>query len=136
MDPVLWARGGEPISGRPQRLRVLISDEELLAKQVCKECPVKGPCLDAGYGLPGIYGGLTELERRDRVESEKKRGQRRRIPWPLPEDIREAQREHVIHVRMRRKNGEASLPAEARQLSQRPRVRNITVETVSDGSVV
>ena len=42
------------------------------AKAVCAECPVRVDCLDYALGfitgnfisLPGIYGGLTEMERR------------------------------------------------------------------------
>ena len=42
------------------------------AKAVCAECPVRTDCLDYAIGfitgnfisLPGIYGGLTEMERR------------------------------------------------------------------------
>ena len=42
------------------------------AKAICAECPVRIECLDYALGfitgnfisLPGIYGGLTEMERR------------------------------------------------------------------------
>ena len=37
------------------------------AKAVCSDCPVKQPCLDyaiANVELRGIWGGLTEYERR------------------------------------------------------------------------
>lgn len=35
------------------------------AKAVCASCPVREPCLAAGWGEPhGIWGGLTVRERR------------------------------------------------------------------------
>jgi WhiB family transcriptional regulator, redox-sensing transcriptional regulator len=33
-------------------------------KALCASCPVQGPCLDAGRGEAGIWGGTSERERR------------------------------------------------------------------------
>ena len=38
------------------------------AKAICQVCPVLGPCADYALGIRepfGIWGGLTELERRE-----------------------------------------------------------------------
>jgi len=40
------------------------------AKTICRECPVRNPCLEWALGagqLSGIWGGLTEEERRART---------------------------------------------------------------------
>ena len=44
------------------------SERESRAKQVCAECPVRRECLDYSLRVNerlGIWGGLTEIERRD-----------------------------------------------------------------------
>jgi WhiB family redox-sensing transcriptional regulator len=48
------------------------------ARQICRACPVQGDCATYAVGVPGlrgVWGGLTEEERRDR-----------RRPTPLPLD--------------------------------------------------
>lgn len=47
-------------------------EREALAKIICRRCPVRGECLD--YALRtrepyGIWGGLTEAERQERLAS-------------------------------------------------------------------
>lgn len=37
--------------------------EIILAKACCSKCPVKEPCLEAGWTEHGIWGGTTEIER-------------------------------------------------------------------------
>jgi hypothetical protein len=36
----------------------------LEAKAICKTCPVKKPCLEAGHGQIGVWGGMVERQRR------------------------------------------------------------------------
>jgi WhiB family redox-sensing transcriptional regulator len=41
---------------------------ELRAKDICRTCPVKAPCLDYAIDIKephGIWGGLNEAERRN-----------------------------------------------------------------------
>ena len=45
------------------------NDQTLKARALCRDCPVRLDCLDFAMSfpdkeLPGIYGGLTETERR------------------------------------------------------------------------
>ena len=43
---------------------------ESRAKDICRTCPVKGPCLDYALNIKenhGIWGGLSEAERRNLV---------------------------------------------------------------------
>ncbi len=43
---------------------------EVRAKSICRICPVKAPCLDYAIEIRepyGIWGGLTEAERRSQV---------------------------------------------------------------------
>ncbi len=45
---------------------------EVRAKSICQICPVKGPCLDYAMVIRepyGIWGGLTESERRHHLAS-------------------------------------------------------------------
>ena len=68
-DPATWwdhaaCRGANP------DLFVPVSDTEIsrLARRTCNECPVKADCLDHALNTPGvhgIYGGLTDHERRN-----------------------------------------------------------------------
>lgn len=51
-DPELW----HPTRGTGADLR--------MAKKICGTCPVRLPCLEAGMGQHGIWGGTTEMERR------------------------------------------------------------------------
>lgn len=40
---------------------------EIRAKEICRTCPVKSPCLDYAVGIRephGIWGGLNEAERK------------------------------------------------------------------------
>ena len=40
---------------------------EVRAKEICRTCPVKAPCLDYAVGIRephGIWGGLNEAERK------------------------------------------------------------------------
>lgn len=43
-------------------------ERELRAKDICRTCPVKRPCLDYAIAIKephGIWGGLNEAERRN-----------------------------------------------------------------------
>ncbi len=43
---------------------------EAQAKEICRTCPVKRPCLDYAISIKeqnGIWGGLNEAERKDLV---------------------------------------------------------------------
>jgi len=54
--------------------------DEARAKQVCAGCPVRTDCLsyalDAGAGLQGIWGGLSEAERTRLRRAERRSGRR------------------------------------------------------------
>ena len=42
-------------------------EREARAKEICRTCPVKAPCLDYAIAIKephGIWGGLNEVERR------------------------------------------------------------------------
>jgi len=46
------------------------NDQAKKAREICRDCPVRIDCLDFAMSfldgeLPGIYGGLTELERQE-----------------------------------------------------------------------
>lgn len=44
---------------------------ERAAKQICKACPVRKPCLDYAVRIRephGIWGGLNEMERKQLIE--------------------------------------------------------------------
>ncbi len=50
-------------------------DEALEAKEICAECPVREPCLEYALGVRekhGVWGGLTERERRRLVRQRRK----------------------------------------------------------------
>src|ERR1700757_5300268 len=56
-----------------------------VARRVCADCPVKGPCLE--YALynrieHGVWGGASERERR-RIARQRRLAARRRLPDPL-----------------------------------------------------
>lgn len=77
MDTVLFF-GYE---GEPQRR---IAGRERRAKAVCAVCPVRDACLETALGRPeryGIFGGLTEAERRAilRQRQNDQRNERRRV---------------------------------------------------------
>ena len=45
-------------------------NRELQAKEICRTCPVKRPCLDYAIEIRephGIWGGLSENERKSRL---------------------------------------------------------------------
>jgi WhiB family redox-sensing transcriptional regulator len=55
-------RGLDPIIFYPST-----DDEIEVAKAVCDECPVSGPCLEHALAVrekEGVWGGCTERERR------------------------------------------------------------------------
>ncbi|WP_030749043.1 WhiB family transcriptional regulator [Streptomyces griseus] len=68
VDPDLFFPVG---SGAP----ALAQEEE--AKRVCRRCPVREPCLGAALAQPrppsGVWGGLTEAERRSLVRRARRR---------------------------------------------------------------
>jgi WhiB family redox-sensing transcriptional regulator len=43
------------------------------AKAVCRRCPVTAQCLAYGGTYPGIYGGLTDRERRNLARQQRRR---------------------------------------------------------------
>ena len=48
------------------------AEREWLAKEICDRCPVRQACLDCALATRepfGIWGGLTEQERRSLLES-------------------------------------------------------------------
>lgn len=50
-------------------------DEALEAKAICETCPVRGPCLEyalAAREKHGVWGGLTERERRRLLRQRRK----------------------------------------------------------------
>jgi WhiB family redox-sensing transcriptional regulator len=50
-------------------------DEALDAKAICAQCPVREPCLEYAIGVRekhGVWGGLTERERRRLVRQRRK----------------------------------------------------------------
>jgi WhiB family redox-sensing transcriptional regulator len=47
---------------------------ETKAKQICAQCPVRAPCLEFALSVKeqhGIWGGLTESERRHLLEGQR-----------------------------------------------------------------
>jgi hypothetical protein len=75
-------------------MRSAVEKQIQAAKRVCRRCPVAAECGDAGRAEPfGIWGGLTEQERRTgRVRAE--RADRRLAicercsGWFAPRDVR------------------------------------------------
>ena len=64
-------RGADPTTFYP----VSDEDEAFEAKAICSSCPVREPCLE--YALTvrekhGVWGGLTERERRRLVRQRRK----------------------------------------------------------------
>jgi WhiB family redox-sensing transcriptional regulator len=53
-----------------------VSDEQTEeAKAICRECPVREPCLDFALGnreRDGVWGGATERERRRMIRQRRK----------------------------------------------------------------
>lgn len=65
-DPRLWANPELPRAALGRHARVTERPEDhmnLQARAICAQCEVKEPCLEAGFGHPGIWGGLGEAER-------------------------------------------------------------------------
>lgn len=91
LEPTWWTRDGTPPQGR-SRTRTE-SDEELMAKHVCWNlCPVREACLEAGVGLPGIWGGLDEWERSGGRPS------KNATSWPFPAEIRQELTAHTKYI--------------------------------------
>lgn len=60
-DPELWSPGATkrgPLSGQE------IAQRTAKAKALCRRCDIKAECLALGRGEQGIWGGLTDDERR------------------------------------------------------------------------
>lgn len=81
-DDEQWKRQGECIGvdphiflhldkGRPKQGVERTQDK---AKKICAQCVVIGICEIAGRGRPGIWGGFTEGERKERLAA-------RRLGW-------------------------------------------------------
>ena len=52
----------------------LATTEEAYMLQICKPCPVKAQCLEAGWGDPyGIWGGTTPAQRRSLLRKRSRR---------------------------------------------------------------
>lgn len=67
----------------PSRLRVKFAEME--AKAICRECPVKDPCLDHALAADehGIWGGTTRDERHS-MKKALGRGKVRAVRPPAP----------------------------------------------------
>jgi WhiB family transcriptional regulator, redox-sensing transcriptional regulator len=64
-------RGADPAIFYP----VSDEDEALEAKAVCASCPVREPCLEYAIAVRekhGVWGGLTERERRGLIRHRRK----------------------------------------------------------------
>lgn len=67
-DPEWWFPDKETKSLRKR------TKEEMLARTICTECPVRQECLDYSLQYEGIYGIWGGLNERERVEARKELG--------------------------------------------------------------
>lgn len=85
-DYLFFAPSGETAAQRRRR--------EHAAKEICASCPVRAQCADHAHALGdvhGIWGGLTESERRTLVPSTgRPRSQPSRSPHRSSYELREA----------------------------------------------
>jgi WhiB family redox-sensing transcriptional regulator len=85
-----WRDDAECLDVHPEsffpnaRIPYVLAEQIASAKAICARCPVAASCLEFALSTGqdyGIYGGLTEKERRKLA-----RKQGRRIPVPVDDD--------------------------------------------------
>lgn len=82
-DDEAGCRGIDPDVFFPDRP----SDPALAAKAICRGCPVRTQCLEFALATRldhGVWGGLTELERRSLRRSRQRRARREAVESPAP----------------------------------------------------
>ena len=75
-SPNLTWRTHAACSGLEPEVFYPVSEEQAEeAKAICRECPVREPCLDYALGnreRDGVWGGATERERRRMIRQRRK----------------------------------------------------------------